>query len=88
MAALIAASGIYASKQGWDSTAKTIAGFVGVAAITVSIFIMNRTRCPKCGQRIGYMDTRRRRSVKLMGLDYCRSCGLHLDEEIADSNRE
>jgi len=88
MVALVVASWIYASKQGWDSTAKIIAGFVGVTAIALSLFIMSRTRCPRCRQRIGYMDTRRRRSVKLMGLDYCRSCGLHLDEEMADSNRE
>jgi predicted RNA-binding Zn-ribbon protein involved in translation (DUF1610 family) len=88
MVALIVASWIYASKQGWDGTAKTVAGLVGMAAIVLSIFIMSRTRCPRCGERIGYMDTRRRRSVKLMGLDYCRNCGLHLDEEMADSKRD
>jgi hypothetical protein len=88
MVALIMASWIYASKQGWNSTAKSIAGFIGVTAIALSLFIMSRTRCPKCGERIGYMDTRRRRDVKLMGLDYCRNCGLRLDEEMADSTRD
>lgn len=85
MLALIVASWIYASKQGWDGTWKPVAGLVWVAVIVLYVVIMRRTRCPKCGERIGYMDTRRRRSVKRMGLDYCRNCGLHLDEEVAYS---
>jgi hypothetical protein len=89
MAALVAGSWIYASKQGWNGTAKAVAGVVGVAAVALSLFIMRRTRCPKCGQLIGYMNGSSRRRVKsLIGLDYCRSCGLHLDEEIASSKRE
>ena len=81
MLALIVASGIYASKQGWGGTWKPIAGLIWMAVIV--LYIMRFTRCPKCGERIGYMDTRRRRYVKRMGLDYCRSCGLRLDEEVA-----
>ena len=85
MLALIVASWIYALKQGWDGTWKPIAGLVWMAVIVLYIFIMRFTRCPKCGERIDYMDTRRRRYVKRMGLDYCRSCGLHLDEEVAST---
>jgi hypothetical protein len=86
MVALIVASWIYASKQGWNSTAKTFAGIVGVIAIALSLFIMRCTRRPKCGQGIGYMNGSRRRRVKsLIGLDSCHGCGLHLDEKIADS---
>ena len=47
MLALIVASGIYASKQGWDGTWKPVAGFVWLAAIVLSVVIMQRTRCPK-----------------------------------------
>ena len=88
MVALIVASWIYASKQGWDSTAKTAAGFIGVSAIALSLFIMRPSRCPKCGQGIGYMDDSRRRVKSMSGLDYCHGCGLHLDEEIGNLKRD
>jgi hypothetical protein len=88
MATVIVASWIYASEQGWDGTWKPVAGFVWIAAIVLSVFIMRRTRCPKCGERIGYMSVSGRRQVKMMSLDYCRHCGLHLDEEIVNSNND
>jgi transcription elongation factor Elf1 len=61
-----------------------------VAAIVVFFVITSRTRCPKCKERIGHIEhgSRRRRVKSMIGLDYCRSCGLHLDAEIPDLKME
>jgi hypothetical protein len=43
---IVVASWMYAWKQGWDRPAKAIAGFIGVVAVALSLFIVSRTRCP------------------------------------------
>ena len=57
-----------------------------VVAIVAFLFVSSRARCPRCREAIGYIDTSELRKHKKRildaGLDRCRSCGLHLDEQI------
>jgi hypothetical protein len=84
--ALIGAGWIFAPEgSSWNS----VVGATGVAVMVVFAVVVSLTRCPKCKARIGYVEHggRRRRVKSLIGLDYCRSCGLRLDEEIRDLKR-
>jgi hypothetical protein len=66
-AALIGAGWIFALNAPKGSTRYNIAGAVGVAAIAVFVVMTSRTRCPKCKERIGYIEHGSwRRCVKSM----------------------
>lgn len=60
-------------------------GFMG--GILLCGFICSRTRCPRCGAGIGYIDPcearSRRKWRREAGLNLCGKCGLHLDEQIS-----
>jgi hypothetical protein len=62
-------------------------GGVFVVALIAFLFLSSRARCPRCRERLGYVDTSEMRKHKKWileaGLDRCRSCGLHLDERIS-----
>ncbi len=45
------------------------------------------TRCPRCGVRIGYINTGSLRRDR-PGLASCGNCGLHRDEEIRKPKRD
>jgi hypothetical protein len=57
-----------------------------VIALIAFLFVSSRARCPRCSEVIGYIDTskmrKHKRRILEAGLDRCRSCGLHLDEQI------
>ena len=61
-------------------------GAAFVVGIVAFLFISSRARCPSCRAVIGYIDTSEARKHKKRildgGLDRCRNCGLHLDEQI------
>jgi len=44
-------------------------------------------RCPRCGSRLNYIDfgSRKWGTEPRIGLDRCTQCGLHLKEELRDS---
>lgn len=60
-----------------------VAFLVGIFAL---LLLSSRARCRKCGEAIDYIDTSEMRKHKKRildaGLDRCRNCGLHLDEQI------
>jgi hypothetical protein len=61
-------------------------GVAFVVGIFAFLFLSSRARCPRCREVIGYIDTSEMRKHKKRildaGLDRCRNCGLHLDEQI------
>jgi len=78
---IVFAFGVSESK---GSTAQVIAGIaVPVFFVLIALF-WSRSRCPKWGARLDYIGfgSRRRGRAPRIGLDRCKSCGLHLNEEI------
>jgi hypothetical protein len=63
-----------------------LTGVAFVVGVIVFLFLSSRARCPRCREAIGYIDTSEMRKHKKRildaGLDRCRNCGLHLDEQI------
>lgn len=61
-------------------------GVAFVVGISAFLFVSSRARCPRCREAIGYIDTSEMRKHKKRifdaGLDRCRKCGLHLDEQV------
>lgn len=57
------------------------------AVFVAAWFTKNRARCPVCNERLDYIDfgSRKSRRPPAVGLDRCRGCGLHLEEEIPAS---
>jgi uncharacterized protein with PIN domain len=63
-----------------------VMGVAFVLGIFAFLLLSSRARCPRCKEVIGYIDTSEMRKHKKRildaGLDRCRNCGLHLDEQI------
>jgi hypothetical protein len=66
----------------WKSRAFLV---VPLFVVAFAVFV-NRTRCPKCGARLVFMDygSRRRGGTPRAGLERCKGCGLFLSEEIPE----
>jgi len=91
LAAAVALTWTFTIRAPKGSAENYLTEVVFLAAIIAYLLVSVRAHCPKCGGAIGYIDTSEMRKYQKRigeaGLDRCRSCGLHLNEEVPKDRR-